>query len=122
MDTFLSPPTAHCHALNPDVVPAIQLKSDIKARESITDESTNSVLHTALRIYPVTVAGQIPKTDAQVVTIRRQHAAPTLDPDGRLPEKLRKKDRGEGLIAFENEKLIIFTTKRNLSILKQHKH
>ena len=23
MDTFLSPPTAHCHAPNPDVVPAI---------------------------------------------------------------------------------------------------
>ncbi|CAF4670085.1 unnamed protein product, partial [Rotaria magnacalcarata] len=29
MDAFQSPPTAHCHAPNPDLVPALQLKSDI---------------------------------------------------------------------------------------------
>ncbi|CAF4368619.1 unnamed protein product [Rotaria sp. Silwood2] len=122
MDTFLSPPTAHSHAPNPDIIPAIQLKIDIKARAAITDEPTSSILHTALRTYPLSAAGQLPKTDALILTIRRQRAAPTLDPDGRIPEKLRKTDRGEDFILFESEELIIFTTKTNLSILKQYKH
>ncbi|CAF4107188.1 unnamed protein product [Rotaria magnacalcarata] len=122
MDAFQSPPTAHCHAPNPDLVPALQLKSDIKARATVTDEPTSSILHTALRAYPLSAAGQLPKTDALMLTIRRQRVAPSLDPDGRLPEKLRKTDRGEDLILFESVKLIIFTTKSNLSILKQYKH
>ncbi|CAF2120320.1 unnamed protein product [Rotaria magnacalcarata] len=122
MDAFQSPPTAHCHAPNPDLVPALQLKSDIKARATVTDEPTSSILHTALRAYPLSVAGQLPKTDALMLTIRRQRVAPSLDPDGHLPEKLRKTDRGEDLILFESVKLIIFTTKSNLSILKQYKH
>lgn len=122
MDAFLSQPTPHCHAPNPDLVPAIQLKSDIKARAAVTDEPTSSILHTALREYPLSAAGQLPKNDALMLTIRRQRAAPSLDPDGRLPEKLRKTDRGEDLILFESDKLIIFTTKSNLSILKKYKH
>ncbi|CAF1126879.1 unnamed protein product, partial [Rotaria magnacalcarata] len=107
---------------NPDLVPALQLKSDIKARATVTDEPTSSILHTALRAYPLSAAGQLPKTDALMLTIRQQRVAPSLDPDGRLPEKLRKTDRGEDLILFESVKLIIFTTKSNLSILKQYKH
>ena len=45
-----------------------------------------------------------------------------MGPDGRIPEELRKTDRDENFIFFEDEALIIFTTKSNLSILKQHKH
>ena len=33
-----------------------------------------------------------------------------------------KTGRGEDLILFKSEKLIIFTTKNNLSILKQYRH
>ncbi|CAF4818092.1 unnamed protein product [Rotaria magnacalcarata] len=93
MDTFLSLPTAHCHAPNPELIPAIQLKNHIKARAATTDEQTSLILHKALRTYPLNAAGQLPKTDALALTIRRQRTAPTLDPDGRLPEKLRKTDR-----------------------------
>ena len=42
--------------------------------------------------------------------------------DGHLSEELRKTDRDEDFILFEDEKLIIFTTKSNLPILKQQKH
>ena len=45
-----------------------------------------------------------------------------MGPDSRIPEELRKTDRGEIFIRFEDEALIIFTIKNNLSILKQHKH
>ncbi|CAF4747014.1 unnamed protein product, partial [Rotaria magnacalcarata] len=80
------------------------------------DEQTSSILHNALRTYPLNAAGQLPKTDALALIIRRQRTAPLLDPDGRLPEKLRKTDRGEDFILLESTKLIIFTTKSNLSI------
>ena len=42
--------------------------------------------------------------------------------DGRIPERLRKIDRDEDFILFEDEKLIIFATKTNLSLLKEIKH
>ena len=118
MDTFLSQPTSHCHAPNPDLVPSIQLKNDIKARAATTDESTSSILHTALQTYPLSATSQLPKNDALMLTIRPQRATPKMGPDGRIPEKLRKTDRGENFVLFEDEILIIFMTKSNLSILK----
>ena len=57
-----------------------------------------------------------------MITIRRQRTASKNSPDGRLPEESRKVGLGEDFILFEDEKLIIFTTKSSLSILKQHKH
>ena len=122
MDTFLPQPTSHCHIPSPDLVPFIQLKNDIKAHAATTDEPTNSILHTALRTYPLSAAGQFPKNDALMLTIRRQRAAPKMDLDGRLLVELRNTDRGKNFILFEDEALLIFTTKSNLSILKQHKH
>lgn len=122
MDTFLSQPTPHCHAPQPDRVPAIQLKNEIKARAATTDESSSTILHSALRTYPLSAVGELPRTEALMLTIRRQRMEETLDADGRLPEKLRKTYRGEDFILHEDEHLIIFTTKTNLSILKQNKH
>ena len=54
--------------------------------------------------------------------IRRQCSVETVDVDGRLPEKLSKAYRDEDFILHEDNELIIFTTKTNLSILKQNKH
>ena len=122
MDTFLSQPTSHCHALNPDLVPSIQLKNDIKARVATTGEPTSSIFRTTLRMHPLSAADQLPKNDALMFTIRRQRTAPKMGPVGRILEGLRKTDRGENFILFEDEALITFTTKSNLSILKQHKH
>ena len=57
-----------------------------------------------------------------MLTIRRQRRAEKLDDNGRLPQKLRKTYRDEDFILHEDEQLIIFTTKTNLSILKQNKY
>ncbi|CAF1516519.1 unnamed protein product [Rotaria sordida] len=54
--------------------------------------------------------------------IRRQRTVETIDADGCLPEKLRKTYHDEDFILHEDKNLIIFTTKTNLSILKQNKH
>ena len=122
MDAFLSQPTSHSHAPQPDRIPAIQLKDEIKTRAATTDESTSSIVHSALRTYPLSAAGELPRNEALMLMIRRQRSVETADVDGRLPDKLRKTYRGEDFILHEEKDLIIFTTKTNLCILKQHKH
>ena len=122
MDAFVSQPTSHCHGPSSDKVPAIKLKNEIKARAATTDEKTSTILHSALRTYPISAAGELPKNEALMLMIRRQRTAEKVDADGRLPEKLRRTYRGEDFILHEDKTLIIFTTKTNLSILKRHKH
>ena len=122
MDTFLSNPTAHCHAPNSDFIAAIQQKNNIKARAAKTEEQSSSILHSALRTYPISAVGALPKTEILMLTIRRQRVNNKNDADGRIPELLRKTDHGEDFILFEDEKLIIFATKTNLSLLKENNH
>ncbi|CAF3739229.1 unnamed protein product [Rotaria sordida] len=90
MDVFLLQPTAHCHAPQPDRVLAIQLKNEIEARAVTIDESISSIIHSALRTYPLSAAGELSKNAALMLMIRRQHTVETVDADGCLPEKLRK--------------------------------
>ena len=88
----------------------------------MTDESTNSILHSALSTYLLSVAGELPRNEALMLMIRRQRTAETVHLDGRLPEKLRKTYRDEDFFLDKDKNLIIFTTKNNLSVLKQNKH
>jgi hypothetical protein len=55
-------------------------------------------------------------------TIHRQGATPAVIPNGHLPENLKKTYRGEDFLLYEDNEMMIFTTKTNLSILKQSKH
>ncbi|CAF2695193.1 unnamed protein product [Rotaria sp. Silwood2] len=98
MDAFLSQPTSHSHATQPDRIPAIQLKNEIKARAATTDEYSSSILHSVLRTHPLSAAGGLPKNDTLMLTIRRQRTVETVDADGRLPANLRKTYRGEDFI------------------------
>ena len=103
MDTFLSRPTSNSHAPQPDLIPAIELKNEIKARAVMTDESTSSILHSALHTYPLGAAGELPKNEALMLMIRRQRTVETVDVDGRLPEKYRKTYRDEDFILHEDK-------------------
>ena len=51
-------------------------------------------------------------------TIRRQRTTPQAADDAILADNLRKTDRLEDFVLYENTNLIIFTTKTNLSVLK----
>ena len=70
MDTFISRPTPHCHALQPDRTPAIQLKDEIKTRAITTDISISTILHSALRTYPLSATGELPRNEALMLMIR----------------------------------------------------
>ena len=87
----------------PDRISAIELKNEIKARDVMTDESTSSILHSALHIYPLSAAGELPKNEALMLVIRRQRTVETVDVDGRLLEKYRKTYRDEDLILHEDK-------------------
>jgi hypothetical protein len=122
MDTFLSSPTTHTHAPNPEHVTVIELNNQVKARAANSDEPTSSILYTALRNFPLSATNELPRTDMILQTIRRQRATPKAQSGDRLPEAFRKTDRGEDFVLFENSGMIIFTTKTNLSVMKSAKH
>ena len=118
MDTFLSQPTSHFHAPQPDRIPAIELKYEVKARVVMTDKSTSSILHSVLHTYPLSAAEELPKNKALMLMIRRQRTVETVDVDG--------KNTGKHIVmkisSCTKTNLIIFTVNTNLSIPKQGKH
>ena len=122
MDAFLSQPTSHNHAPNPDRILAIQLHNQVKQRAATTDETTSSILHSALRTFPLHAATQLPRTDIISQTIRRQRTTPATTSNDRLTEHLKKTYRDENFLLYEDNDMLIFTTKSNLSLLKQSKH
>ncbi|CAF4523270.1 unnamed protein product, partial [Rotaria socialis] len=122
MDTVLSEPTEHCHAPNLGKIPVLELKNKIKSRAADSEEQSSTILHSVLRSFPLDSAGQLPKTDTLLRTIRRQRQAISVNADNRLPDHLKQTDRGENFVLHEDNKMIIFTTTSNLSILEACKH
>ena len=122
MDVFLSQPTEHNHAPVPEKIPVIELTNSVKARAVVSDEPSSVILQSALRTFPLFAAVELPRTEMLLQTIRRQRTMPTAAPGTQLPEELRKTDRGEDFLLYEDKKLIIFTTNSNLSALKESKH
>lgn len=122
MDSFLSEPTTHSHASNPERIPAIELKNQIKIKSATSDEASSSILHSSIRFLPLSAVSSLPKNDSLMRTIRRQRSSAHSDSNNHLPDNLRNTDRGEEFILYEDDELIIFTTKTNLSLLKECKH
>ncbi|CAF4942849.1 unnamed protein product, partial [Rotaria magnacalcarata] len=81
----------------------IQLENEIKANAAITDESTSTIIHSALRTYPLSAAGQLRKNRSLMLMIQQQRTTETVDVDGHLPEKLRKTYHDEGFILHEDK-------------------
>ena len=122
MDAIVSDPTQHCHASNPDLIPVVELRNQIIARSAESEEPSSAILHSAIRSFPLDAAGQLPKTDTLLRTIRRQREAEPSNPDNLLPDHLKLTDRGDNFVLHEDKALIIFTTESNLSVLKSCKH
>ena len=122
MDTFLSQPTAHSHALNPKRIPLIEFVNQIKARAINSDEPTSTILHSALRTFSLGATNELSRTEVIIQTIHRQRTTPSTESDESLPKELQKTDRSESFLLYEDAEMIIFTTTSNLSALKQSKH
>ncbi|CAF1416428.1 unnamed protein product, partial [Rotaria sordida] len=122
MDSFLSEPTTHTHVPDPERIPAIEVKNQVKIKAATSDEASSSILHSSLRFMPLSAVVSLPSSDSLMRTIRRQRPKLRSDPNTRVPDNLRKTDRGEEFILYEDNEMIIFTTKTNLSLLKNCKH
>ena len=89
MDAILSRPTEHCHAPNLDQAPVLDLTTKIKVRAADSVEPSSMILHTAMRSFPLDSAGQLPKSQTFLRTIRRQRQAMPPGPDNELPDHLK---------------------------------
>ena len=79
-----------------DVLMEALLKGEIKTHALMTDETTSSIVHSALRVYPLSSTGGLPRNEALMLMIRRQRNVETVDVNGRLLDKLKKTHRDEG--------------------------
>lgn len=122
MDAIVSGPTEHCHGPRPDQLPVVELKNKIKSRAVDNEEPTSTILFSSLRSFPLESAGQLPRNETLLRTIRRQRQAEPADPNKRLSDSMKQTDRGDNFVLYEDDKLIIFTTTSNLSVLKTCKH
>ncbi|CAF5100221.1 unnamed protein product [Rotaria sp. Silwood1] len=122
MEVFVKEPSEHSHAPDPDRVHVIQLKHEIKARGSSSDEATSIILFDALRSIPLNAVPGLPTNNALMQTIRHQRQPVQLDENCQLPFVFRLTDRGENFVLFEDQSMLIFTCDKNLTTLKQCKH
>ena len=122
MDTILSGPTKRCYAPKPDLVPVLELKNKIKTRAVEAEESPGTILHSAIRSFPLDAASQLPQSEILSRSIRRQRQVPPANSNNQLRNHLKQTDRGEKFLLHEDKELIFFTTASNLSVLKACKH
>ena len=57
----------------------------------MTNETTSSIVHSTLRMYPLSATAGLPRKEALMPMIRRQRNVETVDVDDRLLDKLRKR-------------------------------
>ena len=122
MESFLQMPSDHSHAPNPNKLILIRIQNQLKERGASSEEPTSIILQNVLRTVPVNIVADLPSTQALSQTIRRQRVPLPLDLNSQLPAALKQTDRGENFILFEDESMIIFTSRSNLNALSECKH
>ena len=63
MDIFIYDPTMHNHASNPDRIPVIQLHNQVKQSVTTTDQSSSSILNSALTTFSIHAVGELQKNE-----------------------------------------------------------
>ncbi|CAF1662454.1 unnamed protein product, partial [Adineta ricciae] len=69
MDFFMSDPTAHSHAPNPEQIPAIEAMNKIKMKAASSDEATSSIIQSSLRALPLTAVSSLPSPASLARTV-----------------------------------------------------
>ena len=101
MDTILSGPTEHCHAPKPGIVPVLELKNEIKTRSVETEESSSTILHSAIRSFPLDAASRPPQSEILSRSIRRQRQVAPANSNNQLSDHLKHTDHGENFLLHE---------------------
>ena len=101
----------HNRASNTDRIPVIQLYIHVKQSAATTDQPSSSIINSALTTFVIHAVGELPKNENTVQTIRQQRTKTTVKSNGFLPEELKKTYHGERFLLYEDNKMIILTTK-----------
>jgi hypothetical protein len=110
LDAILTRPTENCHSPNIDQTLVLQLRNQIETRATESEEPSSTILDSA---------GQLSTIETLLRTIRRQRQAVPVNPDNKLPDHMKKTDRGNHFVLHEDKNMIIFTMNANLSALKK---
>ncbi|CAF1615043.1 unnamed protein product [Didymodactylos carnosus] len=86
----MSDPTPHSHASNPERIPAVEIKNDIKIKATTSNEAASSIIPSSLRSLPLTAVSSLPSSDSLARTVRRQRPTLSLTSSSQLPIELRK--------------------------------
>ncbi|CAF4396253.1 unnamed protein product [Rotaria sp. Silwood2] len=102
MDAFLQEPSCHSYAPNPNRLHVIRIQNEIKERSVSCEEGTSIILYNALRTVPLSIAADLPSTDALSQCILRQRPPLLLDINSNLPQILKQTDLDDVTKAYSS--------------------
>ena len=104
----------HCHP--PDMVrkDVLKVKEELKENARKTEEITSVVINKCTDNIPLEVSGALPKKETLARTVRRVRNSGTN-------EDLTVTTRGEKFLQFSSEEVNIYSTLRNIQLLKTKK-
>ena len=96
----------------------------IKRKAMNSKESSSTIVNNTLQTVPLKVSNELPSKSNLLKRIRRQRADPMVPGENpnRIADEFRTTTRGENLVLFENDKMFIFGTHRNLTVLAHNRH
>jgi hypothetical protein len=123
----------HNHVPDATTVPRRKVMLDIKEKATTSQATTHQVLAQATVGISQAVAGQLPSTSLIKRTIQRTRQregrappCPTNLRDLVIPEEFTQSSSGEPFLLFDSgpseDRLLIFSTRRNLQLLAQCEH
>ncbi|XP_068224123.1 uncharacterized protein [Palaemon carinicauda] len=103
----------HCHP--PDLMrkEVLKVKEELKEKASESEEITSSIVNKCTQNIPWEVAGALPKKESLSRTVKRVRNSRNGDED------LTVTTRGENFLQYSCEELSIYSTSRNLQLLKE---
>ena len=99
-----------------------RIQNAIKERSVSSEEGTSIVLYNTLGTVPLSIPEDLPSTNALSQCICRQRSSFVLDTNSQLSQNLKPTDHGEDFVLFQDDSMIIFTSRSNLSVLKKCQH
>ena len=79
-------------------------------------------MHNTVPTVPLSIAAILLSTNTLSQCIRRHISPLVLDINSQLSQILKQTDHGEDLVLFEDDSMIIFISRSNLSVLKECQH
>ena len=102
----------HSHPPNEARMSALKVIVNMKDRSLKSDEAPSSVINNCTKDLPLSICGALPVKDSLARSVRRTRVRASVNED------LTVTTRGDRFLWYESESVQIYTTSRNLEVLK----